>query len=248
MPCLSSPPPVAPGLLAQVWRVGDLAAEEAVVSSGHAGLDSHLPGGGWPLGSLIEVLQQRPGQHVWQLLLPGLVQASASRAGPIVLVGSPHEPFGPCLNSLGLPCERLLCVQAQDAPARLWATEQALRCAEVAAVLAWLPQARSAQLRRLHLAARQQGSLLFVFRGWNARHEASPARLRLSVAGVDAMELHILKRRGPTVALPLRLPAFSARVSALLHARKGLTGADALAVPGASHGRSRVLDRSAAIA
>jgi protein ImuA len=187
-----------------VWRVPELArVEEVVVPTGHAALDSQLPGGGWPVGSMVEVLQQRAGQHVWQLLLPGLAQATAQQAGPVVLVAAPFEPFGPSLAAQGLPGERLLCIRADKPTARLWAAEQALRCADVAAVLAWLPQAKSPELRRLHMAAQQHDKLLFVFRGLDARQDASPARLRLLAEGVDELQLHILKRRGPPLETPL---------------------------------------------
>jgi protein ImuA len=197
------------------------------------------------MGSMVEVLQQRTGQHVWQLLLPALAQAITRQAGPVVLVGAPYEPFGPSLQAQGLPPQRLLCVRAEKPSARLWATEQALRCAEVAAVLAWLPQAKSAELRRLHMAAQQQGRLLFVFRGLEARHDASPARLRLLLEGVDTPLLHILKRRGPPIETPLPLPACSTRLAALLEARKTRMPA-APAVP--LHRSLHVLDRTAALA
>jgi protein ImuA len=184
--------------LTQVWRVDELAAGEAVLPTGHAALNAWLPGGGWPLDGLVEVLQARPGQHVWQLLLPALAQGG--QGGPVVLVGAPWVPFGPALAAQGLPPERLLCVQADAPAARLWAAEQALRCAEVAAVLAWLPQARADQLRRLHLAAQQRQRLLVVFRTPAAQHESSPARLRLLLEGTDALQVRILKR--PDAAFP----------------------------------------------
>lgn len=237
---------VDPLTLPYVWRVEDLAAETAVMPTGHAALDAQLPGGGWPVGSMVEVLQQRAGQHVWQLLLPGLAGAATRQAGPVVLVAAPHEPFGPSLRAQGLAPERLLCVRAEKNAARLWAAEQALRCAEVAAVLAWLPQARSAELRRLHMAAQQQGRLLFVFRGMEARHDASPARLRLAVEGADALEVRILKRRGPPLETTLSLPPCSPRLAALLEARRGRTPAHS-AAPAPLHRRSHVLDRTAAL-
>jgi protein ImuA len=239
---------VDPRLLPEVWRVEDLASQEAVLPTGQASLDAQLPGGGWPVGSMVELLQERCGPHVWQLLLPGLAQAIRKQAGPVVLVNAPFEPFGPSLAAQGLPGERLLCVKADKPAARLWAAEQVLRCADVAAVLAWLPQAKSAELRRLHMAAQQHDRLLFVFRGLNARHDASPARLRLLLEGVDQLELHILKRRGPPLESPLALPACSARVAALLEARKRrmtATPSDATAI--ALHRRSHVLDRTAAL-
>jgi protein ImuA len=239
---------VDPLTLPYVWRVDDLAAEEAVIPTGHAQLDAHLPGGGWPVGSIVEVLQQRAGPHVWQLLLPALAQAITRQAGPVVLVGAPYEPFGPSLQAQGLPVERLLCVHAEKIAARLWATEQALRCAEIAAVLAWLPKAKSGELRRLHMAAQQHKRLLFVFRGVQARNDASPARLRLFVEGVDSLELRIIKRRGPPLESALPLPAHSARVAALLEARRG-RGAAKPSAPAAVPlpGRSHVLDRTAAL-
>jgi protein ImuA len=227
--------------------VEDLASQETVLSTGHAALDAQLPGAGWPVGSLVELLQQRAGPHVWQLLLPGLAQAIRKHAGPVVLVNAPFEPFGPSLKAQGLPAERLLCIKADKPAARLWAAEQALRCADVAALVAWLPQAKSAELRRLQLAAQQHERLLFVFRGLNARHDASPARLRLLLEGVDRLELHILKRRGPPLETPLALPAHSARVAALLEARKARGSAlstPAVVVP--LPRRSHVLDRTAA--
>jgi len=234
--------------LPHVWRAPELAQSEGtVLPTGHAALDAQLPGGGWPVGSMVEVLQERAGQHVWQLLAPGLVLAIARQAGPVVLVGAPYEPFGPSLGAQGLPGERLLCVRAQKSSARLWAAEQALRCAEVAAVLAWLPQAKSTELRRLHMAAQQQGRLLFVFRGLKARHDASPARLRLSLEGVDTLELRILKRRGPPLETALPLPAQSPRLAALLAARKGRGIAKPSTAPAVTlHRRSHVLDRTAA--
>jgi protein ImuA len=91
----------------------------------------------------------------------------------------------------------------------LWATEQALRCAPVDAVLAWLPHARTEQLRRLHLAAAEHHKLLFVMRSEQTGQDASPAVLRLQLsAEADArLRVDVLKRRGPPLAEPLHLAA-----------------------------------------
>ena len=193
-----------------------------VLPCGHAALEAHLPGGGWPLDGMVELLQTQAGQHVWQLLLPALAQVTQQQPGPVVLVGTPYLPFGPSLTSQGLAGERLLCVRADKPAARLWAAEQALRCADVVAVLAWLPQVRAADLRRLHLAAQQQRRLLFVLRPLAAQQESSPARLRLVVAGGgDALQVRLIKRRGPPMNTPVSLPMHPARLAALLAARRG---------------------------
>ena len=225
--------------LPSVWRADELARPVgAVVASGHAALDAQLPAGGWPVGALVEVLQAQNNQNEWRLLLPALVRCS----GAVLLVGAPHQPFGPGLAAQGLDPQRLLCITVQTAAQRLWATEQALRCADVAAVLAWFPQAgpgqvRPEQLRRLQMAASTHAKLLFVMRPESAREESSPAVLRLlassasSASGAsdradlarhDALLLHILKRRGPPLAQPLLLPARPARLAALLAIQSGL--------------------------
>ena len=197
-------------------------ADGQVIGTGHAALDAELPGGGWPVGAMTELLQDAPEAHAWQLLLPALAQAVRERSGPVVLVGAPQEPFGPALAAQGLPVESLLWVRCEAAAARLWACEQGLRCAEVAAVLAWLPQARVGELRRLQLAAAQHEALLFVFRPQAVAQASSPARLRLQLQACREdpaqVEVHVLKRRGPPLARPLQLPARNARVNALLAA------------------------------
>lgn len=209
-----------------VWRADELARPvDAVVATGHAALDAQLPAGGWPVGALVEVLQSKNNLNEWRLLLPALARCS----GPVLLVGAPHQPFGPGLAAQGLDPRRLLCVTAQTTAQRLWACEQALRCADVTAVLAWLPQAgsgqvRPEQLRRLQMAASTHSKLLFVMRPLAAREESSPATLRVLVSGQengqvngqDRLALHILKRRGPPLEQPLSLPARAARLAALL--------------------------------
>lgn len=192
--------------------------------TGDAQLNAELPGGGWPVGALVEVLQAHSGHNDWRLLLPALVQTQ----GVLVLVAPPHMPFAPGLAGQGLAPERLLCINppAPFAPAaRLWAAEQALRCKDVAAVLAWLPQARADALRRLQIAAAEHRKLLFVMRPAQAQHESSPAVLRLittnpgaadAALAADTLQVHILKRRGPPLERTLTLLARPARLAALL--------------------------------
>jgi protein ImuA len=209
-----------PAGLPHVWQGEEMACAEAgTVATGHAALDAELPGGGWPLG-LVEVLQERPEQHVWQLAGPALAQALKTHDGPVVLVAAPFDPFVASLQAQGIPGDRLLWIRAHKPAERLWATEQALRCAEVTAVLSWLPQSKGAELRRLQIAAQQHSHLLFVFRPLRSAQDASPARVRLQVEGTEAMQVRILKRRGPPLETPLLLPPLHARLAALLDARR----------------------------
>jgi protein ImuA len=240
---------------AGVWRADQLASSAgSVLSSGHPALDAQLPGGGWPVGALTELLQLQSGAGEWGLLLPVLAQLLPSRtaraqgraeaggasgqrapqpanggvvATPtcVVLVGAPHVPLGPALQARGLDAQRLLWVRTDAPAARAWACEQALRCADVAAVLAWLPQVRADALRRLHLAAHDHAKLLWVLRPAQAQHESSPAPLRLLLeSAVQVLgsphesRVSILKRRGPPLQQAVPLCLHSAALQALLAA------------------------------
>jgi protein ImuA len=208
-----------------VWR-GDalVGSHGGVCPSGHASLDAELPGGGWPAAGLTELLQAREACHDWRLLEPALARMAGAQAGTVALIGAPDglQPFVPSLVMQGLPAGRLLWIPVIDTKARLWAAEQALRCADVPAVLAWLPQARPEWLRRLHMAAMAHGKPLFAFRPAQARHESSAAPLRLLLDGSTQMQVLVFKRRGPPMAEPLLLPAQTGRLAALLALRRNL--------------------------
>jgi protein ImuA len=240
-----------------LWT-GDALARNPLpgLSTGHAALDAQLPGGGWPSAGLVELLLAQPVRHEWQLLLPLLAAQVRALPGPVALVGAPPAPgspapdatrmptlvpFGPALAAQGLPPERLLWVHAAEPAARLWACEQVLRCADVVAVLAWLPQVRPDALRRLHLGAVEHHKLLFVLRPARCRSESSAAPLRLLLGGVDTLEVQVLKRRGPPLAQAVHLPARGPRLAALLASRSA--GLRAQPVP-ARKGVVHALDRA----
>jgi protein ImuA len=209
---------------AQLWRAHAMAQGEGVVrASGYAALDAVLPGGGWPVGAVCELLQPPDQQHEWRLLLPALRSLAPSSAGTaamgrIVLVGAPYTPFGPALLAQGLEVRSLLWVQAKATHERLWSVEQALRCEGVAAVLAWLPVVRSAQLRRLQVAAHTHHKLLFVMRPLADQGASSPAALRLALFEGEraGLAVQVLKRRGPPVLHSLQLGVGHALLSSLL--------------------------------
>ena len=262
--------------LSHVWRAGELnTAPLPVLDTGYAELNRELPGGGWPQGALIEILQPQAGQHEWGLLAPVLAALQAVKSNPstsqngktlLVLTGAPYLPFGPALRARQLAMHRVLSIhtEAGHAPALLWATREALQCADVAAVLAWLPDARSAHLRRLQIAAHTHHKLLFVFRPLRAQQESSPAPLRLLLQGHasahDArgegadVQVQVFKRRGPPLATPLHLATRPARLSALLQAsrervrqRRQDDAAAMSARPTFSHQDPHALDRTASL-
>lgn len=185
----------------RIWR-GPQTAPVAAEASGHAALDAVLPGGGWPLGSLSEILIEADGHGELGLVLPVLARLSQAER-PIVLVDPPYLPYPPALAQAGLRSGRVHVVAAHGKDA-WWAAEQCLSSAACSAVLCW-PQAIDERgLRRLQLAAESGHCLAFAFRDQRHATQASPASLRLRVSA--GRKVQVLKCRGPvtTKAVALR--------------------------------------------
>ena len=173
-----------------------------VVASGWPRLDAELAAGGWPLGTLVELLLPEPGAGELRLLLPALrTLAGGPGAGQeqrwLALIGAPHAPYPPALAQGGIRPERLLLIAATTRQDRLWAMEQALRSDGCTAVLAWFDAVDDRWLRRLKLAAERGRALAVLLRPLRARSVASPAVLRLVLEPTPAaLDVHLLKSRG----------------------------------------------------
>lgn len=185
-----------------LWRGGSVGAEPATVSTGFRRLDERLPGGGWPLATLIELLVPTAGVGEIRLLLPALRALCVATPGAprwIAWLAPPHLPYAPALADAGLDPARMLVIRPRAGLDMLWAMEQALRSGACAAALGWIGAAGDQALRRLKLAAEEGGSPGFLFRPPSHRTESSPAALRLALAACDVgLDIEILKsRNGP---------------------------------------------------
>ena len=208
---------------AGVWKGGEFEhTPRQVHATGHPALDRELPGGGWPVGSLSEVLHDEIGIGEVTLLASVLAQ-SAEDFRLIAWIDPPHLPYAPALAQAGVPLARCLIVQPASHDDALWAAEQALRSGACGAVLFW-PERRSrtldyAWLRRLQMAAEAGRAVAVLFRSTTASSLATPAHLRV-VAGVHegSLSLRIPKRRGPPLTQPLVLHAVDRPRTALVAA------------------------------
>jgi hypothetical protein len=188
-----------------VWRGDALATlPEAAIPSGHPELDAELPGGGWPRGSLVELLVERSGFGEMSLLLPALARLS-SDGGWLALVAPPWQPHAPAWAAAGLAPERLVVVRAGRQVA--WCLEQLLASGGFAGVLAWPEAGIDARvLRRLQVAAEGRPVFAGLWRSTAAAAAPSPAALRIMLAaGADGLSVRILKRRGRPASQPLAL-------------------------------------------
>ena len=226
-------------LHAQVWRASSLGASASpCVASGFAMLDAELPGGGWPTRGLSEILLARQAVLEWRLLAPALrsllagpllpnAPAKRSRAAapvsagkPLLLINPPLTPHLAGLQACGLPPQHLVWISAATPQQQLWAAEQAIKSNAAAAILAWLPQARPEQIRRLQSHALATEAPIFIFRPLQVQGQSSAAPLRLAVSAIGwNLQVQILKRRGPVFEGHLSLAALPTDLERILTPR-----------------------------
>jgi protein ImuA len=205
-----------------IWRGTEVGqASQTVVSTGFESLDAQLPGRGWPCNAVTELLQPQPSLCEWRLLSPALAGLSAS-GGQVLLVGPPKRPHVPGLIKLGIQETNLVWIAADTPAERLWTTEQLVKAnPRGGAILAWLPQARADQIRRLQVHAQSCDCPVFLFRPEAAQFDASPAPLRVLVTlGIDwQLQVHILKRKGALMDGVIAIPSIPGTLASVFTPR-----------------------------
>ena len=206
---------------AALWRGDQIGTPiEQTVSSGFGALDAALPGGGWPCRSLTELLQVQPAVAEWRLLAPAM-RGLVAQGKQIVVVGPPRTPHLPGLQLQGIDERHLVWIRAEAPLERLWVTEQLIRANAAGMVLAWLPQVRQEQIRRLQVCAQSCDAPVVLCRPIAAATEPSAAPLRLELRfGLDwELRVNVLKRKGPPLEEELILPSIPASLDAVLTPR-----------------------------
>lgn len=195
-----------------IWRGMQGYVPRMTIASGYEVLDRCLPGGGWPVGALIEVISERSGIGELSLFMPAMRRISDIRQGLIAWIAPRFIPYAPALRLRELNLNRLLVVQTRDGNESLWAAEQALRCAGCAGLLAWPETVSRKSSRRLQLAAEAQRCLAILFRSHGGPSDASTATLKLQLrrsVEQGVAHLQILKCRGAhPMSIDLRLSSF----------------------------------------
>ena len=153
------------------------------VRTGCSGLDALLPAGGLQRGTLVEYFPAtRNGSgHGLSTLAMLLAKALSADGGAVVVIDREKTFYAPAAVALGIPWPQLLVVQPQNAQDELWAIDQSLRCAGVAAVWAPLAKLGAHDFRRLQLAAESSEAVGLLLRDAPWRKEPSWAHVQLVV-------------------------------------------------------------------
>ena len=188
-----------------LWRGNQISHHIQTLSSGHPGLDDVLPGNGWPVGAVTELVYESSGCGELSLLFPSLAELSINRHR-IALVDPPWIPYPPALYGHGLALEKLLLIHTQSRKESLWACEQVVRGIPGGAMLAWPDELSFSELRRLQLAAKNTQKTVFLFRQKNTTSTSSPAELRLQLDVDDGdLLVSVLKCRGQRPSSNIRI-------------------------------------------
>lgn len=179
-----------------LWRGRDSTGSTTDIETGFDALDAALPGGGWPIGALTEILSEQPGIGELRLVMPALARLGLNGRRQ-AWIAPPHIPYPPALLASGIDLGSTLFVRPDHSADTLWATEKMLRSGTCGAVLAWPKTSDFRVLRRLQLAAEQGQCWGILFRAPQFASQPSPAALRLRLrARDDRLEVQILKVRG----------------------------------------------------
>jgi protein ImuA len=227
---------------------------------GAAGLDAHLPGGGLPLGALHEI---EGGRAEWDDgaatgfcagLLARLLDAvpERQRGKPVLWISPWRDLYAPGLRAFGLDPGRLILVRAGAGAAGaevLWAMEEGLRCARLAAVVGEIDALERGPGRRLQLAAETGGVTAFALRRGlrPARRGAGPSAA-VTRWRVEAETLAGRLGAGERGRFPERRPRRITEAShvAFHHRCEAPPGSDATGVPRRLRARARALGRTRA--
>ncbi|QNL48729.1 Error-prone repair protein ImuA [Olivibacter sp. SDN3] len=157
--------------------------ESHMDSIGLGPLEAAFPNGVFPTGSIHEFISTcREESAVSSGFISGLLAKLMKNGGVCIWISSVKALFPPSIKTFGVEPDRIIFVYTEREKDVLWATEEALKCEGIAAVIAELQELDFVQSRRLQLAVEKSGVTGFVLRSNPRRIGATAcvARWRIS--------------------------------------------------------------------
>jgi protein ImuA len=178
-------------------------------SFGLGPIEAAFPNGIFPVGAVHEFLTTEPEHAAATSGFIGGILAQLMRTNGVCLwISKARTVFPPALKVFGVPPERVIFIDLQREKDLLWATEEALKCDGLAAVIAELPGINFTQSRRLQLAVESSKVTGFVLRTdakklsttacvsrWQITHLPSELEDGLPGVGFPRWQVELLKVR-----------------------------------------------------
>lgn len=178
------------------WRGTSGFTNTLSLPTGYPQLDQCLPGGGWPLGALTEILVENTAETPLWLITPALVTLNHEQRWQ-AWVAPTGIPYAPALANAGINLSKMLLIHPPARNDLLWTIEQSLGSSICSAVLSWPQRLRGTASRRLQLAAERGRSwgLCFCLCSY-AQYQTMAALRLLFRPNRRGAEVTILKCRG----------------------------------------------------
>ena len=161
-----------------LWKGASKFKDILSISTGYSQLDQYLPGGGWPLGALTEILIENTEEPPVWLIAPALASLEREKRWQ-VWIGPNGIPYAPALAKTGIDLSRTLIIHPPTRKDLLWTIEQTLESNICSAVLSWPHKIYGMTSRRLQLAAKNSRSLSLCFCSSSYVQNQTMATLRL---------------------------------------------------------------------
>jgi protein ImuA len=178
-------------------------------SFGLGPIEAAFPNGIFPVGAVHEFLTTGP-EHAAATsgFMGGILARLMRHNGVCLWISKARTVFPPALKVFGVPPDRVIFIDLQREKDLLWATEEALKCDGLAAVIAELPGINFTQSRRLQLAVESSKVTGFILRTdakklsttaclsrWQITHLPSQPEGGLPGVGFPRWQVELLKVR-----------------------------------------------------
>lgn len=128
-------------------------------------VEAAFPNGIFPTGAIHEFLTETPEYAAASGgFIAGLLSSLMQQGGPCLWISVSRNLFPPSLKIFGIEPDRIIFVDLQREKDVLWVTEEALKCAGLAAVISEVKEINLTASRRLQLAAEKSKVTGFILR------------------------------------------------------------------------------------
>lgn len=155
---------------------------------GIAAIAAAFPGGIFPSGVIHEFLCTGAGQLASSGgFISGLLQHALHANGTCFWISKRRSVFPPALRSYGIDPHKIIFIDAHKDKDILWATEEALKCKGIAAVVAEIGELSMTHSRRLQLAVEASKVTGYVLRTDPNRFNVTACSARWAITTVPSI-------------------------------------------------------------
>jgi protein ImuA len=159
-----------------------------------------FPNSSFPLGAVHEFLSGRAENAAATIgFIAALVAPLMGASGTILWISSSRTLFPPALKSFGIQPDRFIFIDLKKERDVMWATEEALKCGALAAVIGEVQDLSFTASRRLQLAVEHSQVTGFILRGGSQKVSPTACVSRWKITPLPSAQIDDL----PGIGFPL---------------------------------------------